>query len=97
MGSVRAIAKTLAEEGYDLVLVDVAELGGTVAEVGKSAAGSRPRVMDVSSETDVVALAADVRERFGQLNALINNAGISLLVPAENTPLGPGSGCSMST
>ena len=84
----RVIAKTLAEEGYDLVLVDVAELGGTVAEVEERGGQAWPRVMDVSSETDVVALAADVRERFGQLDALINNAGISLLVPAENTPLG---------
>ncbi len=53
----RVIAKTLAEEGYDLVLVDVAELGGTAAEVEERGGQAWPRVMDVSSETDVVALA----------------------------------------
>ncbi len=84
----RVIAVTLAEEGFDLVLVDVADLEATVADVELRGTTAWPRTMDVSVEPDVAALATGVLERFGRVDALINNAGISLLVPAESTPLG---------
>jgi NAD(P)-dependent dehydrogenase (short-subunit alcohol dehydrogenase family) len=83
----RVIATTLADEGFDLALVDVADLEATVADVEGHDARAWPRVMDVSSEADVTALAVDVQKRFGRVDALINNAGISMLVPAENTPI----------
>ena len=40
---------------------------------------------DVSAEADVAALVARVRERFGRVDVLVNNAGISLIAPAEET------------
>ncbi len=82
----RVIAVTLAAEGYDLALVDVADVAVTAAEAGGRGARAWAARLDVSSEADVTAFAVEVRERFGRVDALVNNAGISLLVPAEKTP-----------
>lgn len=81
----RVIAVTLAEEGFDLALVDMADLEAVMADVEQRGANAWPRTMDVSAEPDVTALATDLLARFGRVDALINNAGISLLVPAEST------------
>jgi NAD(P)-dependent dehydrogenase (short-subunit alcohol dehydrogenase family) len=82
----RVIAGTLAADGYDLVLVDLADPAATVAEAEALGAQAWANHMDVSDEDDTSALAAEVHRRFGRVDVLVNNAGISLLVPAENTP-----------
>ena len=81
----RVIAATLARERYTLVLADVSDCAATAAEVAALGAEVWPSRIDVSSEADVLALASGVRERFGRADALVNNAGVSLLVPAEQT------------
>ena len=73
----RSTAAALATEGYELVLVDVRELPPAGEALAVTA--------DVSSADDVDALAAQVRARFGGVDVLVNNAGISLLSPAEDT------------
>jgi NAD(P)-dependent dehydrogenase (short-subunit alcohol dehydrogenase family) len=82
----RVIATTLAEEGYDLVLVDVAELDATAGDVERLGAAAWPTNVDVSDETQVSRFALDLEAQFGGVDVLVNNAGISLLIPAENTP-----------
>lgn len=82
----RVIATTLAEEGCDLVLVDVAELDATVSDVEALGAAAWASNVDVSNETQVSRLALHLQGHFGGLDVLVNNAGISLLIPAENTP-----------
>ena len=83
----RVIAATLAAEGYDLALVDVADLQGVADELpGPSSA--LLRTGDVTDEEIVVGFAEEVAERFGRVDALVNNAGISLLMPAEETSAG---------
>jgi NAD(P)-dependent dehydrogenase (short-subunit alcohol dehydrogenase family) len=75
----RRTAEVLAAEGYSLALVDLQAPGGppeALALVG-----------DVSSEEAVDGFAAQVRERFGRVDVLVNNAGISLIEPAEETTL----------
>jgi NAD(P)-dependent dehydrogenase (short-subunit alcohol dehydrogenase family) len=81
----RVIAITLAKEGYDVALVDMADLGAVAAEVGEGGGTAWPWRADVAVETDVLELVVAFRERFDQVDVLVNNAGISLIAPAENT------------
>jgi len=81
----RVIAATLAREGCTLVLADVTDCAATAAEVTALGGQVWPSRTDVSSETDVLALGAGVRDRFGRADVLVNNAGVSLLVPAQET------------
>ncbi|MDX6539402.1 MAG: hypothetical protein QOI71_1012, partial [Gaiellales bacterium] len=73
----RAIAQRLHDEGATIV---VADLQGHEA-AGEELGGLGIRV-DVSQEADTQAMAAAVRERYGRIDGLVNNAGIySTLVP----------------
>ncbi len=73
----RAIAQRLHEEGASVVIADLQGHEEAAAELD----GLGVRV-DVSHEADVAALAAAVLERYGRIDALVNNAGIfSSLVP----------------
>ena len=81
----RVIASTLARESYTLVLADVVDCAATAAEVTARGAQVWASRTDVSREADVLALASGVRDRFRRADVLVNNAGISLLVPAEET------------
>jgi NAD(P)-dependent dehydrogenase (short-subunit alcohol dehydrogenase family) len=82
----RVVAATLAAEGYDLALVDQADLEGPAHALAAVGSGRiLVRTGDVSAEPTVIAFADEVGERFGRVDALVNNAGISLLVPAEET------------
>jgi NAD(P)-dependent dehydrogenase (short-subunit alcohol dehydrogenase family) len=73
-----AVASRLAAEGMNLVLADivVAPLQRVVADFeadGIPVIGVRT---DVSSNDDVIALAAATRQRFGDVHVLFNNAGV---------------------
>jgi NAD(P)-dependent dehydrogenase (short-subunit alcohol dehydrogenase family) len=73
------IAQVLGDAGYDLALFDRQEIAGFPGALKVSG--------DVTSEADVAALAAQVDERFGRVDVLVNNAGIACISPAEQTPL----------
>lgn len=77
----RQVAEVLAGEGYRLVLADLRE----PAVAGLDGADALPVVCDVSDEDQVAELARRAGERFGAVDVLVNNAGISLLQPAEET------------
>lgn len=81
----RGIAEKLASDGWTVALVDqvlpVDALRSVLGKGGEAAAFT----CDVSDECDVTQLAIDVAERLGDVNALINNAGISLIASAEET------------
>jgi NAD(P)-dependent dehydrogenase (short-subunit alcohol dehydrogenase family) len=70
-----ATAERLVAEGARVALVDIDGEAAerAAAELGGESIGLRA---DVSSEEDVVAAFAAVRERFGTIDALHNNAGI---------------------
>ncbi|MGW5781211.1 SDR family NAD(P)-dependent oxidoreductase [Streptomyces sp. NPDC003863] len=81
----RQVAEVLAGEGYALVLADLKEPSETLAAVRDAGAEAYAVVGDVASEAYVTELAEQVRERFGRVDVLVNNAGVSLLTPAEDT------------
>ena len=73
----RAIAQRLHEEGATVVVADLQGHEAAAAELD----GLGVRV-DVSREADVKTLAEAVLEKYGRIDALVNNAGIySSLVP----------------
>jgi NAD(P)-dependent dehydrogenase (short-subunit alcohol dehydrogenase family) len=81
------ISRRLAEAGFDLALCGTrqeSELRGTLEELrGRGAEVAYLRA-DISDRADRARLVASVRERFGRLHALVNNAGIA---PAERVDL----------
>ncbi len=76
----RAMAVELGAAGAKLALVgrDRARLEETAAQVGSESAVF---VTDVTDETQVRALEEGVRQRFGQVDILINNAGMNIRKP----------------
>ncbi len=80
-------ARLFAQSGYHVVLTDIQPVDDAVAaiiEAGQSASGLSG---DVSSEAFVDSLAAKVAQDHGGADVLVNNAGISMIRPAEDTSL----------
>jgi short-subunit dehydrogenase len=83
----RATALALARSGCDVVLAARREARLQEVARGVEALGRRslPVRCDVTSAADVEALVARVRERFGRLELLVNNAGVGLYGSLEAT------------
>lgn len=84
----RRIAEVFAERGHRLALIDQISPDDTLAALDKTGATAMGVVADVSREEDVTAAADAVRARFGRVDVLVNNAGISLIAAAEATTAG---------
>jgi NAD(P)-dependent dehydrogenase (short-subunit alcohol dehydrogenase family) len=82
-----AYARRLAADGAEVVVVDLADPAETVADVERLGRRALGHVCDVSDHEAVAGLAAEVRERFGRVDILINNVGISPFTPFEDIPL----------
>ena len=92
----RAIALAAAREGANIVIAaKTAEphpkLQGTIhtvaAEVAALGVAALPVQIDVRDETQIGALVEAIGERFGRLDALVNNAGAISLTPVSATPV----------
>ncbi|UTV30109.1 SDR family oxidoreductase [Photobacterium atrarenae] len=86
------IAVTLAQAGADLALLDMNEAGlkQTQAQCQMLSAKAMIYPVDVTCEADVEQVFSRVMEDFGQLNGLVNNAGVlrdGLLVKYKNGEL----------
>jgi NAD(P)-dependent dehydrogenase (short-subunit alcohol dehydrogenase family) len=80
----RQIAETLAAQGYALALNDLRAPDDTMAAIG-TPAHVEAFVGDVSDDDFVARFAEGVLARFGGVDVLVNNAGISCISPAETT------------
>lgn len=81
-----ATAKKFLAEGWHVALLDIEGelLGRTVAEIGRGGA-TLALTCDVSDAAAVSDAIAAVEDRFGRLDALVNNAGIAVFAPLMET------------
>ena len=80
------IAARLASEGYNLVLSgrsDAAKVADAVRTLEKTGAEVLYCSGDVASAEDRAAMLAEIKERFGRLDVLVNNAGVAPKVRAD--------------
>jgi NAD(P)-dependent dehydrogenase (short-subunit alcohol dehydrogenase family) len=80
-----AAASTLAQRNYRVILLDLKPLDEQVARLRGSGAQVEALSGDVSSEPFVRELAQWIARDYGAADGLVNNAGISLIAPAEET------------
>src|ERR671924_78988 len=74
----RATARRLARDGATVAVNDIDDRSAqeTVRQIEQMGGRATPIVADVANDTDVRRMISDVRERFGRLDVLVNNAGV---------------------
>ncbi len=80
-------ARLFATTGYHVVLTDIQPLDAALAGLAAAGLSASGLSGDIASEEFVAGLAAKVADEQGGADGLINNAGISLISPAEDTSL----------
>lgn len=79
----RAFAERLASEGAAVAVVDMEAATETMASLSGAGAEAASFEGDVTSEDDIARLRAEIGERFGRCDILINNVGIYPNEPFE--------------
>ena len=77
-------AEVLAQRGFSLALNDLRSPIETASKVRSHGVDAIEVLGDVSDESAVERMADAVISRFGRIDVLINNAGISSITPAED-------------
>jgi NAD(P)-dependent dehydrogenase (short-subunit alcohol dehydrogenase family) len=80
-------AQVLGQAGYHVVLTDIQPIDKVQADLAAAGHSVSGRSGDVASEAFVESLAAMVAADHGGADVLVNNAGISMICPAEDTSL----------
>ena len=80
-------AALLGRRGYEVILTDLQPLDDQLAKLTAEGLTVRGLVGDVSSQAFADELAALVAKTYGAVDVLVNNAGISLISPAEEISL----------
>lgn len=82
-----ATAKLFAETGYHVVMTDMQPLDSQIKTLENGGGSVSTLSGDISSEAFVTELAAKVARDHQAVDVLVNNAGISMICPAEDTSL----------
>jgi NAD(P)-dependent dehydrogenase (short-subunit alcohol dehydrogenase family) len=77
-------AELLAERGYSLALNDLRSPVDTMKAVAQHGREVVEFLGDIAEEEVVSRLASAVRDHWGRADVLVNNAGISMIAPAEH-------------
>lgn len=85
----RATAILFAKEGAKVVVADINETKGktVVKEIQQAGGDARFFLLDVTNEKQWKALMKQAIEKYGKLNVVVNNAGISRAKDIEKTSL----------
>ena len=78
-------ASLLGKLGLHVILSDIQDLGVASARLRTNGADVEAAQGDISSEEFVRGLAARIERDHRALDVLVNNAGVSLIAPAEDT------------
>ncbi len=78
-------AALLSQREYRVILLDMQSVEGQVLKLRDLGGEAHGICGDVSSEAFVLDLAQRLGDEYGAIDGLVNNAGISLIVPAEQT------------
>jgi NAD(P)-dependent dehydrogenase (short-subunit alcohol dehydrogenase family) len=81
----RQIALELGSRGYVIAVNDLQPAAETLQELRDSGAEGFSAPGDVADEDVVTRIVEDVVASYGRIDALVNNAGISFIRPAEET------------
>jgi len=76
-------SEVLAQRGFSLALNDLRSPADTLAKVRSHGVEAIEVLGDVSDETAVTRMADAVMAKFGRIDVLVNNAGVSSIQPAE--------------
>ena len=81
----RRTAEVLSERGYKLALIDLRDPVAAVQSIESRGGDVMGYAGDITREEVVAGFAEAVFIRYGCADVLVNNAGISLICPAEDT------------
>jgi NAD(P)-dependent dehydrogenase (short-subunit alcohol dehydrogenase family) len=85
----RAVAELLSQHGAEVVLTarTASEIEEVAAAIRQAGGQALPVPGDLTDDAFVEQLFATVRQRFGRLDLLVNNAGVAPFGPVEDLPV----------
>ena len=83
----RRAAELLSERGYSVAIADLRFPAETIAAIQATGGKATGFATDIAEEAAVARFAEQVFSLYGQVDVLVNNAGISLISPAESTSI----------
>jgi 3-oxoacyl-[acyl-carrier protein] reductase len=78
-----AIATRLAAEGYRIAVLDMADASETLTAIRDSGGEAIGILGDITSESDRAGALEELRNAYGRLDVLVNNAGVAPKVRAD--------------
>jgi NAD(P)-dependent dehydrogenase (short-subunit alcohol dehydrogenase family) len=81
----RKTAELLAQRGYRLAIIDLHQPAETAKSIEANGGEAIGYAGDITDEVTVERFAKEVLDRYGRVDVLVNNAGVSLISTAEDT------------